>query len=251
MASQFNLPEPLDFPNRNISENWKLFMQELRLYLITTEKLKKLSEVKTSILLNCIGKQGRQIYKNFEFSSVNYEMNYDITVVRYKFLTSRQDKAEKFDDFINELKTLSCDSVFRQPHQRHDYYRNKRPPPSENYLTLTFAIKACQTTEATSQQVELLEREPNDLNIPKSGKNNYQPVKKRPEETHSHRVSPFINREKIAECKFYSYYTFEATAPYATKSATPARNTTTSQKCASQTNTLRKSCRMTLTHQHI
>ena len=78
MASQFNLSEPLDFSNRNISENWKLFKQELRPYLIAIEKLKKPNKVKTSILLNCIGKQGRQIYNNFEFSSVNDEINYDI-----------------------------------------------------------------------------------------------------------------------------------------------------------------------------
>ena len=59
---------------------------------------------------------------NFEFSSVNDEINYDIvitkfkeygfprknlTLTRYKFFNSRQDKAEKFNDFVNKFKTLS------------------------------------------------------------------------------------------------------------------------------------------------
>ena len=105
MASKFNPPEYLDFFNGNIFENHKLFKQELKLYLIATENLKKPIEVKKSILLNCkFEKQGRPIYNYFEFSSVNDEMNYDIlmtkfekyciprknlTLVRYKLLTSR------------------------------------------------------------------------------------------------------------------------------------------------------------------
>ena len=82
MASQFNLPELLDFSNGNISENWKLFKEELRLYLIATERLKKPNDVKTSILFNCIRKQGHQIYNNFEFLSVNHEMNYNIVMTK-------------------------------------------------------------------------------------------------------------------------------------------------------------------------
>ena len=101
MASQFNLSEPFDYSSGNISENRKLFKQELRLLLIATEKLKKQSEVKTSILLNYIGKQGCKIYNKSEFSSVNDQMDYDIVItnfeeyciLRYKFLTSRQDEA--------------------------------------------------------------------------------------------------------------------------------------------------------------
>ena len=84
MASQFNLLEPLDFSNGNISENWELFKQELRLCLIAREKLKKPNEVKTSILLNSIGKQDRQIYNDSEFSSVNDKINYDIVMAKFE-----------------------------------------------------------------------------------------------------------------------------------------------------------------------
>ncbi len=84
MASQFNLREPLDFSNGNIFKDWKLFKQKLWLYLIATAKLKKSNEVKTSVLFDCIGKHGRQIYNNFEFSSVNDEMNYDIVMTKFE-----------------------------------------------------------------------------------------------------------------------------------------------------------------------
>ena len=84
MASQFPLTEPLDFSNRNISENWKVFKQELRPYLIATEKLKKPNNLKTSILLMCIGNQGCQIYSNFKLSSVNDEMDYGIIITKFK-----------------------------------------------------------------------------------------------------------------------------------------------------------------------
>ena len=84
MAAQFNPQEPLDFSNGNISENWTHFKQELRLYLIATEKLKKLNRFKTNILLNCIGKQGGQIFYNLEFSLVNDEMSYNKVMRKFK-----------------------------------------------------------------------------------------------------------------------------------------------------------------------
>ena len=97
--------------------------------LLAIEKSKKANEVKISILLSSLGKQGRQIYNNFEFLSVNDEMHYDIvmtkfeeyciprkklTLARYKFLTSRPDEAEKFDDFVNKLKTLSHECELKE-----------------------------------------------------------------------------------------------------------------------------------------
>ena len=86
MASQFNLLEPLDFSNGNISENWKLFKQELRLYW-ATEKLKEPNDVETSILLNCIGKQSCQIYKWNELQHSNDKIQ-GILYSSKKFYTS-------------------------------------------------------------------------------------------------------------------------------------------------------------------
>ena len=234
MASQFNIPEPLIFSNGNIYENLKIFKQELRLYLTATEKLKKPSEVKTSIILNCIGKQGHQIYNNFEFSSVNYEMNYDrvmtkfeqfciprkdLTLVRYQFLPCPQDEADKFDYFVNKLKTLSHECELKELRDSlikdmliigtNDLCHQKKLL-SETDLTLEFAIKAYQTVEATRQQVELLQKEPKEVNFTKSGKNSYQPAKKL---TLTKGRTLFSNRERITECKFFSYSYFRGNCP--------------------------------------
>ena len=60
----FNPPSPLIFEG-NISEQWKRWKQELDFYLVATEKDSKGDKVKLSILLTCIGEQGREIYNTF------------------------------------------------------------------------------------------------------------------------------------------------------------------------------------------
>ena len=52
----------------NIAEQWKIWRQELELYLTATESDEKNDKVKTSILLTCIGKKGREIYNTFAFT---------------------------------------------------------------------------------------------------------------------------------------------------------------------------------------
>ena len=59
---KFNPTGPLTF-NGNIREHQKHWKQELELYLVATKKEKKEDNVKPSILLSCIGPQGREIYK--------------------------------------------------------------------------------------------------------------------------------------------------------------------------------------------
>lgn len=83
MATQFIFPVPFSFSNGNISENWKIFKQEVKLQLIATERLKKLNNVKTSILLTCTGKQGCQIYNNFKYSLEYDQMKYDIVMNKF------------------------------------------------------------------------------------------------------------------------------------------------------------------------
>ena len=45
----------------NVAEQWKIWRQELELYLTATESDDKNDKAKTSILLTCIGKKGRLI----------------------------------------------------------------------------------------------------------------------------------------------------------------------------------------------
>ena len=64
----FKPPDPMIFEG-NVSKNWQVFHQELKLFLTATEKSKKATEIKCSILLNCIGKRGRELYNTFMLHS--------------------------------------------------------------------------------------------------------------------------------------------------------------------------------------
>ena len=63
---KFNPRQELNFSG-NISEHWKLWKQELTLYLTAIEKTKKSDEVKSSILLTCNGPRGKEVYNTFVF----------------------------------------------------------------------------------------------------------------------------------------------------------------------------------------
>lgn len=125
---RFTPPEPLRFEG-NISEEWRKWKQELTLYLTATEKDKKSDQVKSSILLTCIGKKGREIYNTFIFDSDEDKMKFkaivekfdeycsprkNITFQRYKFFTCRQKEGQSFGQFVTELKKLSQDCEFGQ-----------------------------------------------------------------------------------------------------------------------------------------
>ena len=73
---KFNPPQELNFSGK-ISEYWKLWKQELMLYITATEKTKKSDEVKSSILLTCIGPRGREVYNTFVFDDDSMKMNFN------------------------------------------------------------------------------------------------------------------------------------------------------------------------------
>ena len=122
----FNPPDPLIFDG-NIREHWKRWKQELELYVVATEKVKKENKVKSSILLSCIDKAGKFIYNTFTFSQEEENFDYNvivqkfenfciprqsITLLRYKFLTYKQKEGQSFDEFMTQFKKLSSDCEF-------------------------------------------------------------------------------------------------------------------------------------------
>ena len=66
----------------NVSKNWKTFFQEMKFFLTATEKSKKSPEIKCSILLNCIGKKGRELYNTFKYNEGESDLNYDLIIIR-------------------------------------------------------------------------------------------------------------------------------------------------------------------------
>ena len=113
----------------NLREHWKKWKQELEFYLQATEKDRKSSKVKSSILLTCIGSQGREIYNTFAFSNDEDPMDFEliinkfnehclpqknVTLLRHKFFTYRQKEGQSFHEFIVQLKKLSTDCEFNE-----------------------------------------------------------------------------------------------------------------------------------------
>ena len=67
---KFEPPSFMSFDG-NVAENWDVWKQELELYLVETEKDGKSDKIKTSILLHCIGKQGRETYNTFTWTTAD------------------------------------------------------------------------------------------------------------------------------------------------------------------------------------
>ena len=122
---KFNPPQELNF-SRNSSECWKLWKQELMLYITATEKTKKSDEVKSSILLTCTELRGKEVYM-FVFDDDSMKMNFNyilqqfddycspqknLTFLWYKFFLYRQSEGQCFDNFVTELKKLNKECEF-------------------------------------------------------------------------------------------------------------------------------------------
>ena len=83
----------------------------------------KPDNMKSSLLLHCIGEQARKVYM-FNFSSTadsmklekiieqfeaHFYLRKNITYSRVNFLTYRQETGQSFDDYVTELRKLSSD----------------------------------------------------------------------------------------------------------------------------------------------
>ena len=62
-------PHSLNFDG-NLAEQWKIWRQELELYLTATESDTNSDKIKTSILLTCAEKHSREIYDTFTWENV-------------------------------------------------------------------------------------------------------------------------------------------------------------------------------------
>ena len=85
-----------------------------------------------------------------------------LTQPNYNFLTSRQDEADTFDNFVNKRKTLNHECELKESRNSHikdmiiietNDLRLQEKLLSETDLTLEMAIKAGQTTETASRSL--------------------------------------------------------------------------------------------------
>ena len=219
---KFEPPSCLRFEG-NLSENWQKWCQELKLYLTATEKDGKSDKIKTSILLTCIGKQGREIYNTFQFEEGD-DMKFNIvlqkfqeycsprkniTFMRHKFFTCKQREGQSFDEFVTELKKRSADCEFEQ--LRDSLIRDiiicgindnrlRERLLREPDLTLQKAIQLGHAAEETKRHVKELQKETD-------GKNFVDNVSKITEKRKKKFSKESIGYDKsyIKNCKFCSY----------------------------------------------
>ena len=164
----------------NLEQNWKTWKQELTLYMQATESSGKSDTVKSSILLHCIGSKSREIYNTFTFAEQGDNMKFDkiiekfdgyftpkknLTLLRFKFFTARQQDGESFDEFLTRLRKLSkdCDFASLQDSLLRDMIiigildkRLQERLLRESDITLENTIKHCQASEVTKKHVKIL-----------------------------------------------------------------------------------------------
>ena len=105
----------------NVSHSWKLWFKHFDFYLAAKEKGTKRDKIKTSIFPSCISQIGREIYETFTFEpsderklapTLHKFLKYchprkNITILRHKFFTYKQQEGQNFHYFVTELKKLS------------------------------------------------------------------------------------------------------------------------------------------------
>jgi len=190
----FNPLSSLAF-EENISEQWKRWKQEIDFYLVAHRRKKRM--IKSSILLTCIGPQGREIYNTFSFRTAdpkNFELiiqKFDkyssprksITLIRYKFLTYKQKEGQTFNEFVTQLRKLSTDCEFGD--LRESLIRDivvigvldekgRERMLRESELTLKKAIEIGHSSEQTKQHTEILRQESEVSTILRQRDTNYQ-----------------------------------------------------------------------------
>ena len=188
-------PPKFNMNASNLNEEWKTVKQEMQFYLVASEKDSKSNSIKVSFLLHCMGKEAIQVYNTFVFDPVTDNMVYNkviekmdayfspkknITLMRYKFFTCRQEEFERFDQFVIKLKTLvrDCDLGNLQGELVKDMIvigtcdsRLQEQLLSKSDLTLEMAIKAGQTAVATKKNLSHLEQERKAYQIQKEFRN--------------------------------------------------------------------------------
>ena len=105
-------PKDFNLEAKNLSKEWRNFKQEIEIYLVASEKDDKDDKIKTSLLLNCMGKGALEIFNTFIFVPATNKDVYkevvdkfdtyfnpkkNLTLLRYTFLSSRQEEFESFD----------------------------------------------------------------------------------------------------------------------------------------------------------
>ena len=97
-------PKPINLDG-NLLQNWKSWKQGFILFMTAAEYDEKPDNVKSSLLLHCIGERARGAYNTCNFSTTADSMKLDKSIETVR----NQETGESFDDCMTELRKLSSD----------------------------------------------------------------------------------------------------------------------------------------------
>ena len=198
-------PNPLVIGSNPI-ENWKLFKQRYKTYLLLAQLEKQSDEYQTAMFTHCLSDEALKIYNGFHFENENPTVTQimakfdefavgqvNVTYERFMFNQRKQEERETFENFYSAIRNLS---------KTCDFCDNCRDSMMRGKIVL--GIRDCNT------QTELLKVR--DLNLTKcvdtcraAGNANLQGKamnsQDNPEEVHKLKIESRTDA-MLKECKF-------------------------------------------------
>ena len=161
----------------SVSENWRQWIQQFRLYSNATGRDKKSEEIQCSTLLTVAGEEAVEVYKTFDFPKEEtnkteilikkferyFTPKKNVTFERHVFNTRNQGTSEKIDSYVTEHRKLAKACEFAQLHDSLIKDRIvcgiksddvKARLLRENDLTLEKALNICRSTELSKTQLK-------------------------------------------------------------------------------------------------
>ena len=180
----FKPPAKLSFTSGNLSEEWRRWEQQFRVYYTAAELVKKEAKTRIAILLHCAGPEAQDIHSNFVFSEADGDRASDYNSVlkkfkeyceprknevfeQYKFWQRDQHNGETVDQWVNDLRILlgSCEYGDQKEKNLRDSIvlgvadtRVKERLLRESDLALTKALDICNTAEASNVQLKTMKQ---------------------------------------------------------------------------------------------
>ncbi len=221
MATNLHPPDELNFDADDLKNEFKRFKKDLKIFILATDRKNKSSEVKASVLLNVVGRRGRQIFDNFDLGDkLDYEAiltqfeefcspKTSESFARYKFFTCRQTDAQNVDKYLTELHTLSneCNFEILKDSLIHDMIvigtndsKVQEKLLRETDLNLGRAIQIAKSSEITNKHAAEMKGR-NHVDEISQPKEEYTNKFKKNKWKTSKKETP----EMILECKFCTY----------------------------------------------
>lgn len=216
------VPKTLSFEG-NLVKNWKLFRQQLEIYLVATGKNQLEDKVKVAILLNVIGEEGLEIFNNFKLNE-EQKNNFEVVINEFeKYLTPVISEVyERYvcegvsiDHYFQELKKLAKSCNFGE--QVESMIRDRivlgvrdkdlqEKLLGTKKLTISRAVEIAKNSEAVKKQAkEVAGNTNNKVTVDQVKKNNKEFMCKRCQKKHGPKQCKAYGKQ-CKKCGKYNHF---------------------------------------------